>query len=428
MIPLIDATEAVARLERSVDIDPTALAAVQAIIADVRTQGDTALFSYTQRFDGFPIDRDHLIVTEDEFARAYESVPPALLETMRTSARRIRAFHEKQIRQSWFTSQDGTFLGQLIRPLHRVGIYVPGGRAAYPSSVLMNALPAAVAGVREIVMATPPGSDGSITPLTLVAARESGVSRVYKMGGAQAVAALAYGTESVPRVDKITGPGNLYVALAKREVFGQVGIDMVAGPSEVLVLADDSAPPAYVAADLIAQAEHDPLAAAILITDSATLASAVQAEIETQLAQLPREAIARESIEKQSGIVVVDDLRRDGLPLSNAIAPEHLEIMARDPFSYLDGVENAGAIFLGQHAPESLGDYLAGPNHVLPTNHTARFFSPLSVDDFIKKSSVIHFNREALLQCAPDVIAFARAEGLDGHAHSAALRMEGEQV
>lgn len=428
MIRILDVNQALDRLDRAVDADPKAVAAVQTILADVRHRGDEALFAYTERFDGIALSGDRLIATEDEYAAAYEAVPPTLLETMRKAVRRIRAFHEKQVRQSWFENANGSFLGQMIRPLRRVGVYVPGGRAAYPSSVLMNAIPAAVAGVGAIAMATPPGKDGSVPPMTLVAARESGVHCVYKMGGAQAVAALAYGTESVERVDKITGPGNLYVALAKREVFGQVGIDMIAGPSEVLILADETAPPAYIAADLLAQAEHDPMAAALLITDSDALAKAVQNALETQLNALPRASIARSSIEGQGGIVVVRDLRRDGLALANRIAPEHLELMVRDPFSYLDGVENAGAIFLGPHTPEALGDYLAGPNHVLPTSGTARFFSPLSVDDFVKKSSILQFSRDAFASHASDLIAFARAEGLDGHANSAAIRMEGDDA
>ena len=395
---------------------------VKEIVARVREEGDTALFEYTARFDKADINAGNVLVTREEIDRAYAAASPEWLQAMREAARRITAFHEKQKQNTWINFDAAISLGQKVTPLSRVGVYVPGGTAAYPSSVLMNVLPAKVAGVKEIVMVTPPGRDGGISyPLSLVAADIAGVDKIYKIGGAQAVAALAFGTESIPRVDKITGPGNIYVANAKREVFGHVGIDMVAGPSEVLVIADATADPRYVAADLLSQAEHDPLAASILVTDSADLAAAVDAELARQTALLPRREVVEQSLSAYGTIVVAPTLA-DCADIANQIAPEHLELSVADPYGLLPLIENAGAIFMGHWSPEPLGDYLAGPNHVLPTSGTARFFSPLSVDDFVKKSSLICCSRAELEKVADQVILLAREEGLDAHANSVAIR------
>ncbi len=395
---------------------------VKEIVARVREEGDAALFEYTARFDKAQINADNVLVTREEIDKAYEAASPEWLAAMREAAKRITAFHEKQKQNTWINFDAAISLGQKVTPLSRVGVYVPGGTAAYPSSVLMNVLPAKVAGVKEIVMVTPPGKDGGISyPLSLVAADIAGVDKIYKIGGAQAVAALAFGTESIPRVDKITGPGNIYVANAKREVFGHVGIDMVAGPSEVLVIADDTADPRYVAADLLSQAEHDPLAAAILVTDSAKLADAVDAELARQTALLPRREVVEQSLSAY-GTIVVAPTMADCADIANQIAPEHLELSVAEPYALLPLIENAGAIFMGHYSPEPLGDYLAGPNHVLPTSGTARFFSPLSVDDFVKKSSLICCTRAELERVADQVILLAQQEGLDAHANSVAIR------
>ena len=426
MVPILecaDTQELSARLAARSSMTNEAVARkVKEIVADIRERGDTALFEYTEKFDHVSLTRDTVQVTREEMEAAYAAARPEWLEAMREAARRIRAFHEKQRQNTWVNFEKGAALGQKITPLRRAGVYVPGGTAAYPSSVLMNVLPAKVAGVKEIVMVTPPGRDGGVSyPLALVAADIAGVDRIYKIGGAQAVAALAFGTESIPRVDKITGPGNIYVAMAKREVFGYVGIDMVAGPSEVLVVADDSANPAYAAADLLSQAEHDPMAAAILVTDSMDVAKAVQAELERQTELLPRREVVRKSLETYGTIVVCADLPACA-DMVNGIAPEHCELYVRDPYGLLPLIENAGAIFLGAWSPEPFGDYMAGPNHVLPTSGTARFFSPLSVDDFVKKSSIICATREELEKVADQVILLAQAEGLDAHANSIAIR------
>lgn len=395
---------------------------VREIVSRVREEGDKALFDYTLRFDHAQMSAENVLVTHAEIDRAYEAASPEWLDAMREAARRITAFHERQKQNTWLNFDSAISLGQKITPLRRVGVYVPGGTAAYPSSVLMNVLPAKVAGVREIIMVTPPSPDCSVSyPLTLVAADLAGVDRIYKVGGAQAIAALAFGTESIPRVDKITGPGNIYVANAKREVFGYVGIDMVAGPSEVLVIADDSADPRYVAADLLSQAEHDPLAAAILVTNSALLASAVQNELARQTALLPRREVIDKSLTAYGTIVVAPTLR-DCADIANQIAPEHMELSVADPYALLPLIENAGAIFLGHYSPEPLGDYLAGPNHVLPTSGTARFFSPLSVDDFVKKSSLICCSREELERVSSQIMLLAHQEGLDAHANAVAIR------
>ena len=395
---------------------------VKEIVTHVREEGDAALFEYTARFDKAQINADNVLVSREEIDKAYEAASPEWLAAMREAAKRITAFHEKQKQNTWINFDAAISLGQKVTPLSRVGVYVPGGTAAYPSSVLMNVLPAKVAGVKEIVMVTPPGKDGGISyPLSLVAADIAGVDKIYKIGGAQAVAALAFGTESIPRVDKITGPGNIYVANAKREVFGHVGIDMVAGPSEVLVIADDTADPRYVAADLLSQAEHDPLAAAILVTDSAKLADAVDAELARQTALLPRREVVEQSLSAY-GTIVVAPTMADCADIANQIAPEHLELSVAEPYALLPLIENAGAIFMGHYSPEPLGDYLAGPNHVLPTSGTARFFSPLSVDDFVKKSSLICCSRAELERVADQVILLAQEEGLDALANSVAIR------
>ncbi|ALS24394.1 MULTISPECIES: histidinol dehydrogenase [Paenibacillus] len=414
-------------LKREVEYgSPEQNESVRRIIEEVRRDGDAALRRFAQQFDGVRVDE--LRVTKEEIEAAYNEVDEEFLSAIRAAAVNIRKFHEKQMRSSWMDLQaDGTILGQVIRPLRRVGLYVPGGKAAYPSSVLMNAIPAQVAGVPEIVMVTPPATAGAvgINPHILVAAAEAGVGEIYRVGGAQAVAALAYGTESIRAADKIVGPGNIYVALAKRYVFGAVDIDSIAGPSEIVVLADDSADPAYVAADLLSQAEHDEMASAILITTSEPLAEAVRAEVERQLNELPRREIAARSIRDYGAILTVSDLE-EGIDAVNRLAPEHLEIIVREPFQYLSRIENAGAIFLGPYSSEPVGDYFAGPNHVLPTNGTARFSSPLNVDDFIKKSSVIYYSKEALLRDGGQIISLARHEGLDAHARAIQIRLEKE--
>jgi histidinol dehydrogenase len=400
--------------------------AAKAIIEGVRAEGDAALRRYSEEFDRTKVETFRL--TEDEIEGAYSQVEPEFVEAIRAAAVRIRAFHEKQKRETWMDLQpDGTMLGQVYRPLKRVGLYVPGGKAAYPSSVLMNAIPALVAGVPEIAIVTPPATAGveGVNPYILVAAAEAGVKEIYRVGGAQAVAALAYGTEQIPAVDKIVGPGNIYVALAKRYVYGVVDIDSIAGPSEIIVLADDSADPAYVAADLLSQAEHDEMASAVLVTPSLALAKAVQAELESQLALLPRREIAGQSLTDYGAILTVGSLE-EGIAVVNRMAPEHLEIIVEEPFRYLGKIENAGAIFLGPYSSESVGDYFAGPNHVLPTNGTARFSSALSVDDFVKKSSVIYYSKEALLRDAAQIAALARFEGLQAHARAVEIRVEKE--
>lgn len=397
---------------------------VARIVAEVQEKKDEALFSYTARFDGVNLNKETVQVTEQEIRQAYEEVDPKLLEVIRKALVNIRAYHEKQRRYSWFDSQpNGTILGQKVSALEKVGVYVPGGKAVYPSSVLMNIVPAKVAGVKQIVMTTPPGKDGKVNPSTLVAAREAGADVVYKAGGAQAIAALAFGTESIPRVDKIVGPGNIYVALAKKAVYGHVSIDSIAGPSEILVLADESANPRYVAADLLSQAEHDEMASAILITTSQQLAEQVSEEVDGFLQVLSRREIIEKSLE-QYGYLLVADTMEDAIAAANEIASEHLELVTRDPFQVMTKIKNAGAIFIGEYSSEPLGDYFAGPNHVLPTNGTAKFFSPLSVDDFIKKSSIVYYSREALEPIHKDIIQFAEAEQLTAHANSIAVRFE----
>lgn len=397
---------------------------VQGILADVREKGDEALFSYTERFDGCRLTADTVRVTKEEIKAAYDKVDPSLVEVIRKALVNIRSYHEKQKRNSWFDARpDGTILGQKVTALAAVGVYVPGGKAAYPSSVLMNIVPAKVAGVERIVMVTPPDKKGEVTPATLVAANEAGATEVYKVGGAQAIAALAYGTASVKKVDKIVGPGNIYVALAKKAVYGHVSIDSIAGPSEILVLADDTANPRYVAADLLSQAEHDELASAILVTTSQELAKKVEEEIEGFLKTLSRASIIRSSLD-HFGYILIADTLEEAIDVVNNIASEHLEIVTAEPFDVMTRVKNAGAIFIGAYSSEPLGDYFAGPNHVLPTNGTAKFFSPLSVDDFIKKSSIIYYSKEALKEVHKDIETFAAAEQLTAHANSIAVRFE----
>ncbi|MBS6279979.1 MAG: histidinol dehydrogenase, partial [Lachnospiraceae bacterium] len=388
------------------------------ILDAVRKEKDKALFDYTEKFDHAKIDAETLRVTEEEIEEAYRLVDSDLIRIIRKALENIRAYHEKQRQYSWFDSRpDGTILGQKVTPLERVGVYVPGGKAVYPSSVLMNIVPAKVAGVEEIVMVTPPGPDGKVAPNTLVAAREAGVDVIYKVGGAQAVGALAYGTESIPKVDKIVGPGNIYVALAKKAVYGHVSIDAIAGPSEILVIADDSANPRYVAADLLSQAEHDELASAILVTTSETLAKEVSDQVETFVQELSRGEIIQKSLDRY-GYILVADTMEEAIDTANEIASEHLEIQTRNPYEVMTKIRNAGAIFIGEYSSEPLGDYFAGPNHVLPTNGTAKFFSPLSVDDFIKKSSIISYSKDALYKVHEDIEAFAAAEQLTAHANS----------
>lgn len=400
-------------------------ARVQEILKAVREQGDEAVFAFTRQFDRALINTQNFRVTEEEIKEASTQVEPEVLTAIRQAAENIRQFHEKQKVNSWMEPDaQGTILGQLCRPLARVGIYVPGGTAPLPSSVLMNAIPAQVAGVREIVMTTPPQADGRINPYILVAAAEAGVTEIYKVGGAQAVAALAYGTESVRKVDKIAGPGNIYVTIAKKLVYGEVDIDMLAGPSEVLVIADGTANPRYVAADLLSQAEHDVLASAILVTPSTALAEAVQVEVERQLAVLSRQDIALTAIRDYGAIILTTDLA-EAVEIANEFAPEHLELLVERPFELLGGIKNAGAIFLGTYSPEPVGDYWAGPNHVLPTGGTARFYSPLSVDTFIKKSSIIAYSETSFRQGAAAIIKLAMIEGLDAHANSVRVRLDG---
>ena len=398
---------------------------VNAILANVKENGDKALFQYTKDFDKADINASNIKVTEEEIKEAYDRLEnPELVQVIRRSLKNIKEYHEKQKQYSWFDSKpDGSILGQKVTPLSRVGVYVPGGKAAYPSSVLMNVIPAKVAGVEQIVMVTPPGKDGKVNPNTLVAANEAGVDVIYKVGGAQAIAALAYGTESIAKVDKIVGPGNIYVALAKKAVFGYVSIDSVAGPSEILVLADETANPRYVAADLLSQAEHDELASAILVTTSEELANKVSEYVDMFVSKLKRKEILQKSLDNY-GYILVTDTMQAAIDTANDIASEHLEIVTKNPFDTMTRIKNAGAIFLGENSSEPLGDYFAGPNHVLPTNGTAKFFSPLSVDDFIKKSSIISYSREALEPLSEDIQKFAKAEGLTAHANSIRVRFE----
>ncbi|MBC8078761.1 MAG: histidinol dehydrogenase [Gorillibacterium sp.] len=414
-------------LEREVDSGTEEQSrVVKEIINGVRQGGDAALLRYTEQFDKIKID--NLLITQEELHKAYDEVDQEFLQALRQAAVNIRSFHEKQKRNSWMDLQpSGTLLGQVIRPLSRVGLYVPGGKAAYPSSVLMNAIPALVAGVKEIVMVTPPSTAGEagVNPYVLVAAAECGITEIYRVGGAQAVAALAYGTETIKRVDKIVGPGNIYVALAKREVYGKVDIDSIAGPSEIVILADDTADASYLAADLLSQAEHDEMASSVLITHSLQLAEAVSQEVVRQLAELPKKEIAGASIRDYGAILLVDSLQ-EGIDAVNRLAPEHLEVVTAEPYDVLGLIENAGAIFLGPYSSEPVGDYFAGPNHVLPTNGTARFSSALSVDDFIKKSSVIHYSKQDLLANGAAIVTLARREGLDAHANAIAIRLQKE--
>ena len=392
------------------------------IIYDVRRSGDDALFRYCRKFDH--ADLSSLEVTEEEFEEAFSVTDPNFIQILEEAATNIRAFHQQQVRSSFILSEkNGVVMGQKIMPIEKVGLYVPGGTAAYPSTVLMDAIPAKIAGCKEIVITSPPGPDGKLPAAILAAARIAGVTRIFKIGGAQAVAALAYGTESVPKVDKIVGPGNAFVAEAKKQVFGTVSIDMIAGPSEILVIADGTCNPRFVAADLLSQAEHDKLASAVLVTDSINLAQQVQAELEIQLASLPREEIARTSIDHNGKIIVTRDIS-EAIEIANALAPEHLELCVDNPFDYLDSIRHAGSIFLGKYCPEALGDYMAGPNHTLPTSGTARFSSPLSVDDFVKKSQYSYFTRDALSRLANSVATFAEKEGLHAHARSATIRFE----
>ncbi len=398
--------------------------AVARILKDVKEKKDQALFDYTKRFDKADVNKDTIRVTEAEIKEAYEKIDPTVLDVIRKAIKNIEAYHGKQKQYSWFDStEQGTILGQKITPISAVGVYVPGGKAAYPSSVLMNVIPAKVAGVERIAMTTPPDRDGNIYEGTLVAAKEAGVTEIYKVGGAQAIAALAFGTESVPKVDKIVGPGNIYVALAKKAVYGHVSIDSIAGPSEILVLADETANPRFVAADLLSQAEHDELASAILITTSQQLAKKVSEEVDQFVEQLSRKEILKKSLENYGYIMVASSME-EAIAATNEIASEHLEIMTKEPFMVMTKIKNAGAIFIGEYSSEPLGDYMAGPNHVLPTNGTAKFFSPLSVDDFIKKSSIISYSREALEPIYKDIIAFANSESLTAHANSIAVRFE----
>ena len=400
--------------------------AVAEIIETVKKGGDEALFSYTEKFDHCKMDAAHIRVTREEIEEAYQKVDADFVEVMKKSAANIRAFHEKQLRNSWFDPKpDGTILGMKILPIAIAGVYVPGGKAAYPSSVLMNVLPAKVAGVERIIMTTPPGADGKVNPGTLVAAHIAGVDEIYKVGGAQAIAAMAFGTQSIPKVDKITGPGNIFVALAKKACFGYVSIDSIAGPSEILVIADETANPRYVAADLLSQAEHDELASAILITTSKTLADQVSVEVDRFVANLSRREIIEKSLNNYGYILLVDSLD-EAADTANEIASEHLEILTKDPFAMMTKIRNAGAIFLGEYSSEPLGDYFAGPNHVLPTNGTARFFSPLNVDDFLKKTSIISYSRPALEKIHQDIECFAENEGLTAHANSIRVRFEKE--
>ncbi len=400
---------------------------VNDIIHTVRKNGDEAIFDYTKRFDGAKIDASNVRVTQEEIDEAYTLIDPELVNVIRKALVNIREYHEKQRQYSWFDSKpNGTMLGQKVTPLATTGVYVPGGKAVYPSSVLMNVIPAKVAGVEKIVMVTPPGKDGKVNPNTLVAANEAGADEIYKVGGAQAIAALAFGTESIPKVDKIVGPGNIYVALAKKAVYGYVSIDSIAGPSEILVLADETANPRFVAADLLSQAEHDELASAILVTTSKELAEAVSVEVDQFIEELSRKEILSKSIENYGYLLVAESMQ-DAIDAANDIASEHLEIMTKNPFEVMTKIKNAGAIFIGEYSSEPLGDYFAGPNHILPTNGTAKFFGPLSVDDFVKKSSIIYYSKEALEPIHKDIIKFATSEQLTAHANSIKVRFEGEE-
>lgn len=400
---------------------------VNAIIQEVREKRDAAIFSYTKQFDGADINAENILVTEEEIEEAYQLVDPKLLAVIRKALVNIQDYHAKQRQFSWFDSEEsGIILGQKVTPLANVGVYVPGGKAVYPSSVLMNVIPAKVAGVKNIVMTTPPGRDGKVYPSTLVAAKEAGVDKIYKVGGAQAIAALAFGTESIPKVDKIVGPGNIYVALAKKAVFGYVSIDSIAGPSEIMVLADETANPRFVAADLLSQAEHDEMASAILVTTSRKLAEQVSVEVDKFVEKLSRKDIITKSLENYGYILVANSME-DAIDTVNEIASEHLELVTKNPFETMTKIRNAGAIFIGEYSSEPLGDYFAGPNHVLPTNGTAKFFSALSVDDFIKKSSIISYSRDALETVYQDIAQFAECEKLTAHANSVCVRFEGEQ-
>ena len=411
-----------ARVEPSINVE----AVVSEIIDNVRKNGDKALYDYCEKFDKAQLSC--LQVSQTEIAEAVASVEPKFLEILRKAAGNIRNFHQRQVRNSFILNdEDGIVVGQKIIPIDRAGLYVPGGTAAYPSTVLMDSIPAKIAGCREVVMVTPPNKDGKINPVILAAASIAGVDKIFKVGGAQAIAALAYGTESIPKVDKIVGPGNAFVAEAKKQVFGLVSIDMIAGPSEILIVADGTTDPRFAAADLLSQAEHDKLASAVLVTDSPELALAVQAELEVQIPQLERAEIARASIDNNGKIIVAGNLRQ-AIDIANEIAPEHLELCVDNPFDYLDSIRHAGSIFMGKNCPEALGDYLAGPNHTLPTSGTAKFSSPLSVDDFIKKTQYTYYTRDALKRVAQDVAYFARAEGLTAHAKSAVIRTEGESI
>ena len=398
--------------------------AVADILAKVKAEGDEALFAFTREFDKVEVTKETIRVTPEEIEEAYKLVDPSLIDVIKKALVNIRSYHEKQLQNSWFTSTtDGTMLGQKVTALNRVGVYVPGGKAVYPSSVLMNIVPAKVAGVDRIVMTTPPGKDGKVNPSTLVAANEAGADEIYKVGGAQAIGALAYGTESIPKVDKIVGPGNIYVALAKKAVYGHVSIDSIAGPSEILVVADETANPHFVAADLLSQAEHDELASAILVTTSMELAEKVSAQTDAFIKELSRGEIIQKSLDHYGHILVADTLE-DAIDAANSIASEHLEIVTANPFEVMMKIRNAGAIFIGEYSSEPLGDYFAGPNHVLPTNGTAKFFSPLSVDDFIKKSSIISYSKDALEKIHTDIEKFAEAEHLTAHANSIKVRFE----
>ena len=424
MIPILKVgqvpnSEIFARVTPEADV----AAIVADIIADVKENGDTAVKAYCAQFD--KAELTSLEVTPEEIQAAISQVEPEFLDILREAAENIRSFHSRQVRNSFvIADKPGIVLGQKITPIEKVGVYVPGGTAAYPSTVLMDTIPAKIAGCPQLVMVTPPGRDGKVNPAILAAADLAGVNRIFKVGGAQAIAALAYGTESIPKVDKIVGPGNAFVAEAKKQVFGRVSIDMIAGPSEILVIADGKSNPVHVAADLLSQAEHDKLASAVLVTDSEKLAQAVQAELERQLPLLPRQKIARASIENNGKIIVAETLMA-GIEIANEIAPEHLELQVDDPFSYLDAIQNAGSIFLGRSCPEALGDYFAGPNHTLPTSGTARFSNPLSVDDFVKKSQFSYYTPEALAKAADKIAAFAEKEGLRAHGRSVTIRKEG---
>ena len=417
----IDKSEIFARVENKANVEEI----VARIIADVRANGDKALLAYCEKFD--KVKLASLEVSEEEIEEAYASVDEKFIDVIKRAAENIYAFHSRQVRNSFLINEkDGVIIGQKVIPIEKVGLYVPGGTAAYPSSVLMNCIPAKIAGCSEIVMVTPPMQNGKVTPVILAAAKIAGVKRIFKVGGAQAVAALAYGTDSVPAVDKIVGPGNAFVAEAKKQVFGKVAIDMIAGPSEILVIADGTCNPKYVAADLLSQAEHDKLASAVLVTDSKELAEKVSVELEKQLSELGREEIARTSIENNGKIIITDSIET-AVEVANSIAPEHLEICVDDPFMYLDKIKNAGSVFMGKYCPEALGDYFAGPNHTLPTSGTARFSSPLSVDDFVKKTQFSYYTKEALAKVGRDVAYFADKEGLGAHAKSAVVRLDEEE-